>query len=65
VNIRSLASLAFLWLGASSAEVCVGEPLTVTPHMAATTQPADAELPAGVTLDWDKTDIVMMNAKRA
>jgi beta-galactosidase len=68
VNIRSLPILTFLWL-------------TVTPYMAAPApkagraavlraegapgQLADAELPAGVALDWDKTDIVMMNAKRA
>ena len=39
--------------------------LTVTPHLAATTQLADAELPAGMTLNWDKTSIVTVNAKRA
>ncbi len=39
--------------------------LTVTPHMVATTQLADAELPAGMTLNWDKTSILTVNAKRA
>ena len=39
--------------------------LTVTPHLAATTQLADAELPAGVSLNWDKTSIITVNAKRA
>jgi beta-galactosidase len=39
--------------------------LTVTPHLAVTTPLADAELPAGMTLNWDKTTIVTMNAKRA
>ena len=39
--------------------------LTVTPHLAATTQLADAELPTGLTLNWDKTSITTVNAKRA
>jgi beta-galactosidase len=39
--------------------------LTVTPHLAATTQLADAALPAGVTLNWDKTSIVTVNPKRS
>lgn len=39
--------------------------LTVTPHLAATTHLADAELPAGMTPNWDKTSIVTVNAKRA
>jgi beta-galactosidase len=39
--------------------------LTVTPHLAATTQLADAELPAGMALNWNKTSIVTVNAKRA
>jgi len=39
--------------------------LTVTPHLAATSQLADAELPAGVALNWDKTSIVTVNARRA
>jgi beta-galactosidase len=39
--------------------------LTVTPHMARTTQLADAELPAGTSLNWDKTNVVTVNAKRA
>lgn len=39
--------------------------LTVTPHLAAaTTQVADAELPAGMALDWDKANVVAVNAKR-
>ncbi len=39
--------------------------LTVTPHLTATTPLADAELPAGMTLNWDKTSIVTVNARRA
>jgi beta-galactosidase len=39
--------------------------LTVTPHLTARTQPADAALPAGVALNWDKTDVKTVNAKRA
>jgi len=39
--------------------------LTVTPHLAATAQLADAQLPAGMALNWDKTSIVTVNAKRA
>lgn len=39
--------------------------LTVTPHLAATTPLADAALPAGLSLNWDKTSIVTVNAKRA
>jgi beta-galactosidase len=39
--------------------------LTVTPHLAATTQLADAERPAGVSLNWDKVSITTVNAKRA
>lgn len=39
--------------------------LTVTPHLAAApTQLADAVLPDGFTLAWDKTDIKTVNAKR-
>ena len=39
--------------------------LTVTPHLAATTPLADAGLPAGVTLNWEQTSVVTVNAKRA
>ena len=39
--------------------------LKVTPRLAVTTQLADARLPAGMTLNWDKTSIVTLNAKRA
>ena len=39
--------------------------LTVTPHLVAPTQLADAVLPAGITLDWDKTSVKTVNAKRA
>ncbi len=38
--------------------------LTVTPHMVASTQLADAELPPGVALGWDKADVRTINAKR-
>jgi beta-galactosidase len=39
--------------------------LTVTPHLVAPTQLADAVLPAGITLNWDKTSVITVNAKRA
>jgi beta-galactosidase len=41
--------------------------LTVTPHMAvvAATNLADAVLPAGVSLKWDRADVTKVNAKRA
>jgi hypothetical protein len=39
--------------------------LIVTPRLAVTTQLADAVLPAGMSLNWDKTSIVTVNAKRA
>ncbi len=41
--------------------------LTVTPHLAlgAPAQLADAVLPAGTSLNWDKANIVTVNAKRA
>jgi beta-galactosidase len=39
--------------------------LTVTPHLTATTQLADGALPAGTSLNWDKTSLVTVNAKRA
>ena len=39
--------------------------LTVTPHSSTTTRPADAVLPPGTTLNWDKASIVTVNAKRA
>lgn len=34
-------------------------------HLAATTQLADATLPAGTALNWEKTSLVAVNAKRA
>lgn len=39
--------------------------LAVTPHLVAATPLADAVLPEGVALDWDKTDAKPVNAKRA
>ncbi len=39
--------------------------LTVTPQLAAPTKLADAALLAGVSLDWDKTKVVAVNARRA
>ena len=41
--------------------------LTVTPHLTvvASTNIADAVLPAGTSLNWDKTDVTTVNAKRA
>ena len=39
--------------------------LTVTPRLAAPTQPGDAVLPAGIALNWDKTGIEAVNARRA
>jgi beta-galactosidase len=39
--------------------------LTVTPHLVAATQLADAVLPAGASLNWDKTSVTTVNAKRA
>ncbi len=39
--------------------------LTVMPHLVAPKQPGDAVLPAGATLDWDKTRVEVLNAKRA
>ncbi|MHB1033739.1 MAG: sugar-binding domain-containing protein [Pirellulales bacterium] len=39
--------------------------LTVTPHVAAPTQPADAVLPGAVALNWDKTNVQIVNASRA
>jgi Glycosyl hydrolases family 2, sugar binding domain len=39
--------------------------LAVTPRLAAATPLADAGLPAGVTLNWDKTSVTTVNAKRA
>ena len=39
--------------------------LTVTPHMVATTQLGDAVLPDGIALDWDKTSVKTVSAKRA
>jgi len=41
--------------------------LTVTPHMVtvASTNLADAVLPAGTSLNWDKTSVKTVNAKRA
>jgi beta-galactosidase len=39
--------------------------LAVTPHLAVTTQLADAKLPDGMSLDWDQTKIEVVNPKRA
>ena len=39
--------------------------LTVTPHLAGPSKLADAVLPEGMALDWDKTSAKMLNAKRA
>ena len=39
--------------------------LTVTPHLVAPTQLGDAVLPARITLDWDKTNVQTVNARRA
>lgn len=39
--------------------------LTVTPHLLAPTKLGDAMLPAGMSLDWDKTKIETVNPKRA
>jgi beta-galactosidase len=39
--------------------------LTVAPNLAAATPLADAVLPAGMTLGWDKTSVAAVNAKRA
>ena len=39
--------------------------LTVTPRLVAPTPLGDAVLPAGVTLDWDKTRVETVSAKRA
>lgn len=38
--------------------------LTVTPHMAAATQLGDAVLPTGAKLDWEKTSVKTVNARR-
>ena len=39
--------------------------LTVTPHLIAPTQAGDAVLPEGIALDWDKTNVKALNAKRS
>ncbi len=39
--------------------------LTVTPRLVALTQLGDAVLPEGIALDWDKTSVKTVNAKRA
>jgi beta-galactosidase len=39
--------------------------LTVTPHLTASAPLADAALPPGKSLNWDKTTIVTVNGKRA
>src|ERR1051326_5128192 len=39
--------------------------LTVAAHLHAEMQAADAELPAGMALNWDKKDVVAVNSKRA
>src|SRR5512133_395358 len=40
-------------------------PVPVTPPVAATAPMADAELPAGLSLDWDQRTLTIVNAKRA
>jgi hypothetical protein len=39
--------------------------LSITPHLVRSTQLADAELPPGTSLDWDKPKVVAVNDKRA
>ncbi|MFC1634194.1 hypothetical protein ACFL5Z_05080 [Planctomycetota bacterium] len=39
--------------------------LTVTPHIAAPTPLQDAVLPDGISLNWDKTNINVVNTKRS
>lgn len=39
--------------------------LTITPHLARSTKLADAVLPAGMSLDWDKAKVVALNEKRS
>ncbi|MGA2498554.1 MAG: sugar-binding domain-containing protein, partial [Tepidisphaeraceae bacterium] len=39
--------------------------LTITPHLVASTQLADAVLPAGTNLNWDTAKVVTVNARRA
>src|SRR5208283_1335858 len=39
--------------------------LRVAPHLVAAAQSADAMLPDGITLNWDKTSVTTVNAKRA
>jgi hypothetical protein len=39
--------------------------LKVVPHLVAPTRLADAVLPAGLALDWDKTSVKTLNTKRS
>lgn len=39
--------------------------LAITPQLARSTQLADAALPPGTSLDWDKTKVVKINEKRS
>ncbi len=39
--------------------------LTVTPHMVAAKRLGNASLPAGISLDWDKSSVKTVNAHRA
>lgn len=39
--------------------------LTVTPRIVAPTQLGNAELPEGIVLEWEKTNVTTVNAKRA
>ena len=57
--------LAFLWVAGGSAWAQGNPERTVTAQPAAPTALADAVLPAGVTLGWDKTSLTAVNAKRA
>jgi beta-galactosidase len=48
-----------------TARFCLAIILAVTPHLAAATQVADAVLPDGVSLNWERTNVTTVNAKRA
>ena len=39
--------------------------ITITPHLVSTTSLSDAVLPAGISLNWDKTSVETVNAKRS
>lgn len=54
-RLRLLLAFACLWIA----------DFTVMPRLAAATPLADADLPAGTTLDWDRTRVVTVNQKRA